>query len=87
MSDRETAIAMFRRKFGATSYHVTEDGDLILSRGSGKKLQELKVTASRLSQVEERVRTHETPFHYELQATLLGTKAKTRKGKSDRGKR
>lgn len=88
MPDKETAIAMFVRKHGATSHHVREDGALIMTRGSGKKMVQLKVTASALATVEERVRTHVTPFRNELEATRLGVAKASAKGKKrDSGKR
>ena len=86
-SHREKAVAMFVREHGATSHHLREDGALIMTRGSGKKMVQLKVTASALATVEERIRTHVPPFRHELQATLLGTKTRKATGKPNRGKR
>ena len=87
MSDREQAIVRFMRVCGATSHREKENGDIILSAGTGKKLRQYKVTASMLSQVEERIKTHVPPFRRELQPILLGAKARPRKTKSDPGKR
>ena len=85
-SDKETAIAMFMRVCGATSHNEQENGSIILTAGSGKKIVRHKVTASMLSQVEERIRTHVQPFLNELQPVLLGAKTQPRKYKRDPGK-
>ena len=79
MSDREKAIARFVREHGAQSHHVRENGDLILTRGKGKKIQQLMVTASALSIVEERIRTNVPPYRYEMQAKPLGGARKSYK--------
>jgi hypothetical protein len=78
---------MLVRKHGATSHYVREDGALIMTRGSGSKMQQLKVTASRLSALEDRIRTDVPPFRYELEAVLLGTKPRAKGRKPDPGKR
>ncbi len=78
---------MFMRKHGATSHHLTEDGTLVLTRGIGEKMEQLKVTASRLAAVEERIKSGLSPTSYELQATLLGVRARPKGQKPNQGKR
>jgi hypothetical protein len=88
MTEREKAIERFKRVYGATGHSEQGNGDVILSVYRGKKTLRYKVTADKLSQVVERVRTHVEPYHYELQAIQLDVKPKAKKpGKSDRGKR
>jgi hypothetical protein len=85
--NRERAIAMLLRKHGATSYHVRENGDLIMSRGSGKKMVQLRVPSSRLEIVEECIRTGRTPFRNELEATQLGRANSADKARKQNPKR
>lgn len=87
MSDREKAIALFVRKHGATSHYVREDGALIMSRGSGKKAVRLKVTASRLDDVEERLKNGGTPYRYELEIAEPSARRQTTKGMKQGRKR
>jgi len=87
MSDREKAIAMFVREHGATSRYVREDGALIMTRGSGKKTVRLKVSASRLDAVEERLKNGVLPYRYELEVVELSVRRQTTKGMKQSRKR
>jgi hypothetical protein len=87
MSDREKAIAVFVRKHEATSHYVREDGALIMTRGSGKKAVRLKVSASRLDAVEERLKNGGIPYRYELEVAELSVRRQTTRGMKQSRKR
>lgn len=85
-SFKDMAIARFMREYGAVSYRETENGDVILS-GKGKKPLQYKVSARDVSQVMKRVEASQNPYRYELRATALGSRQKSRALKPDPGKR